>query len=157
MESLTGTAESTTGTKRAAVTLITDGNSIVFIKRKERDGDPWSGNIAFPGGYVKDGESDMEASLRECVEEIGFRPSKSAFYGFYKPHLRNLTVSAFVDIEPLVHDYIAGDEVDEVFILDTSELRSSVTEFNFPCYEAQGRVVWGLTYRILQDYLAKQS
>lgn len=143
--------------KRAAVTLITDDRGIVFIKRKEREGDPWSGNIAFPGGYLKNGESDFEASRRECMEEIGFMPSRSVFYGTYTPHLRNMKVSAFVDIEPLNNEYIPGDEVDEVFIVNIAELISGTTNGNLPCYYAGGKVIWGLTFRILSDYLSKKS
>ena len=45
---------------RSAVGIITDQDSIVLVKRKQRTGDPWSGDIAFPGGHVKDGETPQE-------------------------------------------------------------------------------------------------
>lgn len=44
---------------------------ILFMKRAESPRDPWSGHVAFPGGRVEAGESDLEAAIRECREEIG--------------------------------------------------------------------------------------
>ncbi len=143
--------------KKAAVTLITDRKSIVFIKRKERAGDPWSGHVAFPGGYVKDGESDLDASRRECHEEIGFVPSRSQFYGVFRPHIREMLVSVFVDVEDISDNFVAGDEVERVFVLHRDELKPGYTNANFPCYNAGGYEIWGLTYRILKDYFSKQS
>lgn len=144
-------------TKRAAVTMITDETHIILIRRKVRDDDPWSGHIAFPGGYVKSGETDLDASMRECMEEIGFLPTNSRFYGTYTPHIRNITVSAFLDVESISKEYVAGDEVDDVFVVSFSDLIASTNENNFPCYVADGKVIWGLTYRILQDYLQNKD
>lgn len=143
--------------RRAAVTLITDSRKIVFIKRKERQDDPWSGHIAFPGGFVKDGESDLDASRRECMEEIGFMPSKSEYFGQFRPHIREMLVSVFVDIEDISMEFKAGDEVERVFVLERKDLVPSFTELKFPCYKAEGYEIWGLTYRILMDYFSKQT
>lgn len=141
--------------KRATVTLITDNENIVFIKRKKRDDDPWSGHIAFPGGYVKEGESDLEASKRECDEEIGFTPSVPRFHGRFSTHIKKLEVSAFVSVENVFHEYRAGNEVDSVFILNLKEMEESRTSFDFPCYHAKDYEIWGLTYRILQSYFSE--
>ena len=43
---------------------------VLFIKRASRDGDPWSGHVAFPGGK-NEGESDMQCAARETLEEVG--------------------------------------------------------------------------------------
>ena len=43
---------------------------VLFIKRAARDGDPWSGHVAFPGGK-NEGESDMACAARETLEEVG--------------------------------------------------------------------------------------
>lgn len=44
---------------------------ILFIKRSERSGDSWSGDVAFPGGHLEPKESDRDAVERETMEEIG--------------------------------------------------------------------------------------
>ncbi|MCL4314197.1 MAG: hypothetical protein M1454_00500, partial [Candidatus Thermoplasmatota archaeon] len=39
------------------VVAIYQNGSFLFIVRARREGDPWSGNIAFPGGFIKPHES----------------------------------------------------------------------------------------------------
>lgn len=57
--------------KRAAVALIlrptttcddSDEYELLYIKRSTRDGDQWSGHVAFPGGKQESGESDLETA-----------------------------------------------------------------------------------------------
>lgn len=51
---------------------ITDDNvSLFFIKRAIREHDVWSGHVAFPGGYLNENESDLDAVKREVMEEVG--------------------------------------------------------------------------------------
>lgn len=47
-----------------------DNTELLYIKRWERQGDPWSGNVAFPGGKSEKNESDYETAIRETREEI---------------------------------------------------------------------------------------
>jgi len=63
---------------RASVAIILRGGQhegspveVLFIKRSAREGDPWSGHVAFPGGKREGGESDMECAVRETREEVG--------------------------------------------------------------------------------------
>ncbi|KAI9246531.1 hypothetical protein BY458DRAFT_560571 [Sporodiniella umbellata] len=44
---------------------------VLFMKRASREGDRWSGHVAFPGGKDEPGESDLETACREVWEEIG--------------------------------------------------------------------------------------
>eukprot|EP01126_Amoeba_proteus_P054444 TRINITY_DN6698_c0_g1_i12.p1 TRINITY_DN6698_c0_g1~~TRINITY_DN6698_c0_g1_i12.p1 ORF type:complete len:223 (+),score=19.68 TRINITY_DN6698_c0_g1_i12:145-813(+) len=46
---------------------------MLFIKRTERVTDRWSGQVAFPGGKVEDGESWLDCAVRETREEIGIQ------------------------------------------------------------------------------------
>jgi 8-oxo-dGTP pyrophosphatase MutT (NUDIX family) len=60
----------------AAVALVLrqggDGLEALFIKRATRAGDPWSGQIALPGGRRHDGEDSLQrTAMRETLEEIG--------------------------------------------------------------------------------------
>lgn len=60
----------------AAVALVlypdADGLEALFIKRATRAGDPWSGQIALPGGRRHHGEDSLvQTAVRETFEEIG--------------------------------------------------------------------------------------
>jgi len=64
-------------TKRAAVACLLRLGSrgelqALFIRRAAHPGDPWSGDIAWPGGRLQPGESELDAAQRETEEEIGF-------------------------------------------------------------------------------------
>ena len=48
-----------------------EGAEVLLIRRAEREGDPWSGHMAFPGGHIEAGESPLEAAIRETEEEVG--------------------------------------------------------------------------------------
>jgi 8-oxo-dGTP pyrophosphatase MutT (NUDIX family) len=59
---------------KAAVAVIfaPDPDSILLIRRAEREGDRWSGQIALPGGRWSAGDPDLAATARrETSEEVG--------------------------------------------------------------------------------------
>ncbi|WP_341250552.1 NUDIX hydrolase [Euzebya pacifica] len=48
------------------------GPSVLMIRRLSRDGDPWSGDMALPGGKVDPTDISVEAAAaRETAEEVG--------------------------------------------------------------------------------------
>ena len=65
------------GVRRAAVALIFRAGErgspeLLFIKRAEYPGDPWSGQIAFPGGREEASDTSLaETAIRETREETG--------------------------------------------------------------------------------------
>ena len=62
--------------RRASVAIILrQGNEgateVLLIKRAVNRRDPWSGDLAFPGGRQNAGETDLETCIRETKEETG--------------------------------------------------------------------------------------
>ena len=58
------------------------GTEVLFIERAHKDGDPWTGQIAFPGGRTEPHDVDTyDTALRETREEIGLDLTNSPSLG----------------------------------------------------------------------------
>ena len=58
---------------------------LLFIKRSESAGDPWSGHMAFPGGHREADDAGLkETAIRETKEEIGLDLSNAEYLGSIK-------------------------------------------------------------------------
>ena len=162
--------------RQAAVAVVlrelSNGTEILFIKRAVKPGDPWSGQMAFPGGHLDSSDSGLkEAAMRETLEEVGLDLEGEAYLGaldhqWAAPRGQRLDML----IAPHVFE-IAGDprfalnyEVDEAVwaplgplvrneVHDTETLSITGTPTVFNGYRlAGGHFVWGLTYRMLKDF-----
>jgi 8-oxo-dGTP pyrophosphatase MutT (NUDIX family) len=162
---------------QAAVSLIVRGREdldVLLIKRAKRKGDPWSGHMALPGGRRSSEDASLlDTAVRETLEETGVDLNRSGVHlgrlGGVAPqsiHLPRLSIAPFVFGVP--HDtpaHIASAEVDAVHwvpltLLASPEVRSLLEVRlgtglvqKFPSLNVAGEVVWGLTYRILTDFL----
>jgi len=159
------------GASRAAVAVVvtedTDA-SILFVKRRERSGDPWSGHAAFPGGYSEPtDESPTATAERETREETGLDLAREGrrlgqlddIYprSVYLPRIivtpvafavpGRLKVSPSEEIERAVWVRVAD-------LLDPANRKPLVLTMpagtrEFDAIHVEGLVVWGLTERIL--------
>src|SRR3954469_1146350 len=65
---------------RAAVALVlapmaasaSSPVALLLLRRSEREGDPWSGHMALPGGHAQPEDADLlHTARRETLEEVG--------------------------------------------------------------------------------------
>ena len=163
--------------QRSAVAMILQVREgelhILMIKRAEREGDPWSGHMAFPGGRMDKADAHgFAVAVRETEEEIGLtlgtqdvcigrlsdiitRPKRGAF---------GMAVSPFVFRLQREVDFTPNVEVAEVvwvpleFLLDTDNREDMTWEYKrlkmtLPCYFYQGRRIWGLSLAMLDELM----
>ena len=150
---------------------IDDAPDVLFIRRAELDGDPWSGHMAFPGGRQSASDSDLiETARRETREETGVEISRDDVVGrlddLYpsSPDLPPIVIAPFVvwiperaDIQP--NHEIAGHLWVPLSTLADPVHRSSFTlqrgdrSRTFDTIEYEGHTIWGLTFNIVSQFL----
>lgn len=162
--------------RRAAVAMVLLGEPIaeelLFIRRAEYQGDPWSGDVAFPGGGVETQDRDSRATAeRETREEIGLVLTDEAYLGMlgsingaYLP----VSVACHLYQLPELPPLTLNAEVVETFRVPLSVLldpkRNQERSFEYrgarhchPIIDLEGyceRYLWGISYRLLQTFLA---
>ena len=164
---------------RASVALIfrtsdNGGKELLFIQRALREGDPWSGDMAFPGGRLQPEDTSARAAAeRETLEETGmdlrhhghFQTRLSDLITRHHSRWRPMVVTPYVfewrgpksvslnhEVERAVWvpmDYLAASE-------NQGQLswRTRLGTLNMPCCRYQGACIWGLSYSMLQELLA---
>lgn len=160
----------------AAVLLIlrpTDPLELLLIERTEREGDPWSGHMALPGGRWEDQDADLLATaLRETEEETGIVVAPEQVLGALDelgPRASrrrfNLLIAPFVAMVPMeVEPSPAPREVETALWvplthLDSDEAVDEVLiqledeEFRLPAINYDDYIIWGLTHRILTGFM----
>lgn len=161
---------------QAAVALVVRAQpdlELLLIKRAQSERDPWSGHMALPGGRRDDEDDDLETTaIRETFEETGVdldRHGRSLgrldVVAPSSPRLPKLTISPFVfGVGPDVCAEVASHEIEQVYWVPVDTLRDPARHATvdiplpggtrpFPCYEVVGEIVWGLTHRILTQFL----
>jgi 8-oxo-dGTP pyrophosphatase MutT (NUDIX family) len=169
------------GVTHAAVLLLLrpvqgthgDDAEILFIKRAERAGDPWSGHLAFPGGHAeKHDVTLLDAAVREAAEEVGIDVRAGGrvlgslpTFSPMSRRLPPLSVTPFVALAPAgAAPRLQQGEVDEVFWMPVSALKEGGTSASvklmitgepreFPAYHSPLGPIWGITERILTRFL----
>lgn len=147
---------------------------VLLIRRSTRLGDPWSGQMALPGGRRAPEDRDViHTARRETREEVGIDLDAAGeligtldeVRAVASQHPLDLVISPSVwflrtPVEPAPH----ADEVASVVWLPVSFLGSSAAravyrrtldgvEQQFPAYRYGQYTIWGLTHRILEGFL----
>jgi 8-oxo-dGTP diphosphatase len=139
--------------------------SALLVKRVENSGDPWSGQMALPGGRRNPQDQNLEQTvIRETFEETGIDLLDSCrFLGVIdlqrsarKPRLKVLPFVILLEHDPAIR--LNKKELEAYMWIPLRELplhKSTVKAGleEFPAYAVGGHVIWGLTHRILENFL----
>jgi len=162
--------------KEAAVALILrpladDDAELLFIRRAQRVGDPWSGQIGLPGGRFEPADASLEeTALRETFEEVGLDlRAEGRVLGMLDeirprtPVLPPIIVRPYVVVVERTPDLVLSDEVAEVRWVPIRELfvpgarvstEVSVRDFRMrvDAFQHGDFTIWGMTERILSTF-----
>jgi 8-oxo-dGTP pyrophosphatase MutT (NUDIX family) len=145
---------------------------LLLIERAEKEGDPWSGHMALPGGRRDPVDGDLLATaLRETHEETGILVPAGAVLGELdqlRPSFRrrfSLLIAPFVAVVPASTEAVpAPAEVETALWVPLEHLASEsavhevLIELDegataFPALSYQDYVIWGLTHRIITSFM----
>lgn len=147
------------------------GVEALFIKRAQQAGDPWSGQIALPGGRREPADADLLATaVRETREETGIEltgvEQLGALDDLYPrtPTLPPVVVRPYVFVVGARPALVPDVEVERAFWVPLRRLgepgvRRELTltirgvERTFPAYQLGDDVLWGMTERIITPFV----
>ncbi len=134
---------------------------ILLVKRADKPLDPWSGQMAFPGGKcdLKD-QNPVQTVIRETLEETGIDLEHNCkFLGVLettqstvKPELLVAPFVIFLHYNPILklNEELEGFLWISLRTLWKNKGAANLSFGEVPAYIVKGRVIWGLTYRILE-------
>jgi 8-oxo-dGTP pyrophosphatase MutT (NUDIX family) len=161
--------------RRAAVAIVIregrDGPEVLIIRRAEHPGDAWSGHMAFPGGREDpEDESLMATAIRETLEELALdlgqagrllgqlAPLPAVARGrpvgmTIVPFVFELTTDAALRFSDEVVEavWVPLDPLLQGRLQTTCPVDRGAERVQLPAHDVDGRIVWGLTYRMLDS------
>ena len=148
------------------------GRELLMIRRADREGDPWSGHMGFPGGHREAHDPDLlGTAIREVGEEIGLELPRDRCIGALGElspvsRRREIWVRPFVfrldhwpELQPS-HEVAAVHRFDFQRIVagegrGTFQYPWQGVEWEFPCVRLDGELIWGLSLRMIDDLLER--
>ena len=147
-------------------------DSVLLIRRAERETDPWSGHWSFPGGRREPDDRDLlHTALRELEEECGIRLAREDLETALPPSVARRRVGRYLLVTP----FLFGVDGEQPVQLDPREAVEAVwaplsllrdparhtlqpvaglpPEVRFPAIDLTGVPLWGFTYRLITDWL----
>ena len=164
---------------QAAVALLLqprpDDIYVLFIHRAHHPHDPWSGHMAFPGGRHEPEDPDLLVTIqRETHEEIGISLDEHGEYlgrlaevqAMARGKQTGMIVSPFVylvsqearpvpdpvEVQDIIWVPLSFMQQDGVEQIVQRNLQAGST-IQVPALLYGGKTIWGLTYRMLRDFL----
>jgi 8-oxo-dGTP pyrophosphatase MutT (NUDIX family) len=158
---------------RAAVAIVFRASpalEILLIQRADREGDPWSGQVALPGGRRQSEDATLQdTAIRETLEETGVDLAEHGIVLGTLDELRPRTpvlppiiVTPFVAVAPADLPLRISDELADAFWtpwstfadharIDESTVTVRGASWKVASYLVGERVVWGMTERMLRQ------
>ena len=147
-------------------------DSVLLMRRAEREADPWSGHWSFPGGRREPEDRDLlDTALRELEEECGIRLARELLESALPPAVARRRVGRFLLVAPFVFSVdhpqpaiLDPREAVEAVWLPLSVLRDPARhalrsvpglppDMRLPAIDLNGVPLWGFTYRLIVDWL----
>lgn len=149
--------------------------SVAYIRRAHNPKDPWSGQMAFPGGRRDQADShDVDTAVRETYEEVGWQLTPAHHIGFLTDvRAQNRTGPLNFFLRPVVFSIensfastrLDPLEVDEVFWISIANLSNHKNQTTIHIPDRQlslpgtnlpsGDILWGLSHIITRELIAK--
>lgn len=154
-----------------AVVLVDRPDGVLLIRRAERPGDRWSGQMAFPGGRWSAGDPDLlTTARRETLEEVGVDLAGAELLGTLDDIAPRTTLLPPIIVRPFVFrvpdraPLSPNHEVAGAYWTDLARLEkpgvygpfwydAGGTRLELPAYHLPEGTVWGMTERILTPLL----
>jgi 8-oxo-dGTP pyrophosphatase MutT (NUDIX family) len=159
--------------REAAVAVVlltqTDGADLLMLKRATHAGDPWSGQVALPGGRIEPGDVTLlDTAIRETREETALDLAGVPLLGALdevrprNPGLPPMIVRPYVFALETAPSLAPSVEVAELFwapvasLFDPARARRTSVEarglaMTVDAIDFDGRIIWGMTERILRS------
>ncbi|PCI28398.1 hypothetical protein COB52_03710 [Candidatus Kaiserbacteria bacterium] len=144
----------------------------LMIRRAINDSDPWSGQMAFPGGKKESSDINLDATVvRETREEVGLDLLKTADCFGRLDEIQGRTSGAKIPL--IIAPYVYWIDETPEFILDPEEVHSTTwvnfshclkteshrnhkirfqdNDIDLPCIEHSPVPIWGISYLMLKN------
>lgn len=156
------------GDASAAVALllksVDQGLYVFFVKRVETPSDPWSGQMALPGGKRNEADQNLKQTvIRETLEETNinlldccrFLGVMEPLRSTRRPEMKVLPFVILIEHEPSIK---LNEELEWFVWISPQELAQNKNTVKLssgerPAYIVGNNVIWGLTYKILEKFV----
>ena len=145
--------------------------SLLLVRRTEREGDPWSGHMALPGGHAHESDADLlHTARRETLEEVGLDLSDAELLGRLDDVIpmrsSEMAVRPFVFWTHAPRELQLSSEIAETLwvplstlaeghLRTTRDVEVRGTTLTVPAYVIDERVVWGMTFHLIEGFLQR--
>ncbi|MFA5364613.1 MAG: CoA pyrophosphatase [Candidatus Bathyarchaeia archaeon] len=150
----------------AVLRLVGQDVQVLLVKRAEKVGDPWSGQIALPGGKRDSQDRDLkQTAVREAMEETGINILEdTCFLGAMQQvkttEKPDMTILPFVVLQQKEQKINLNEELAGYFWVSLQDLKTCTGTFSYkttkcPAFILENYAVWGITHTIVNNLLVR--